>query len=566
MNPPGPASWSANPLFEWWARRPLWVLVLAVLLILGPFLGKPFNMDDPLFLSAARHIQTHPLDPYGFDVNWYGSPQPMSVVTKNPPLACYYLALIGAFFGWSEPAVHAGFLLPALAAVIGSYRLARHFCRRPLLAAAIAWFTPVFVISGTTVMCDVLMLAFWMWAMVFWIEGTARADQRRLAAASLLITGAALTKYFGVCLLPLLVLWSILKRQRISSGLFWLCLPVAAIAIYQIVTIRLYGRGLLSDAGAYAVQNHSLFDLSRLTSGVVALAFTGGSLATAVFFAPLLWRERVLVPAAIVMLLAGVSFAANGWIIRDVPLEPGPARNFLAMQVAFWAVGGAGILALCLVDLWRRLDADAWMLAAWIWGTFLFAAVFNWTVNGRSLLPMAVPVGILVARRLDERRATRTINRMAVAIPLAAGVVFAYLAARADFLLAKGVRDVARQVQEACRPSGRPLWFQGHWGFQYYMELGGAQALDVIHPKIKRGDLLAIPRANTNVYPLEGSGNLTRLFDVPWSGWLATYCPASGAGFYSSALGPLPVAFGRIPGDVVGVFVMDRPFPAVSEQ
>ncbi len=50
-------------------------------------------------------------------------------VTENPPLASYYLALAAGIFGWSEIALHFAFLLPALAVILGTHRLARHFCQ-----------------------------------------------------------------------------------------------------------------------------------------------------------------------------------------------------------------------------------------------------------------------------------------------------------------------------------------------------------------------------------------------------------------------------------------------------
>src|SRR5438477_9023337 len=156
---------------RWLASHPSWTLGLIVLATLSPFLGKPFNMDDPLFIWAARHIQKHPGNPYGFDVNWFGTVAPMWEATKNPPLACYYLAAAGSVLGWGEIALHVSLLLPALGAALGTYRLARHFCRQPLLATLVAVFTPVFLVSSTTVMCDVLLLALWVWAVVFWVEG-----------------------------------------------------------------------------------------------------------------------------------------------------------------------------------------------------------------------------------------------------------------------------------------------------------------------------------------------------------------------------------------------------------
>ena len=201
----------------WGAAHPALALALAVFLALGPFLAKPFNMDDPLFIWTARQIQAHPCNPYGFDVNWYGTSAPMWSVTENPPLAGYYMAGAAALLGWSETALHLAFLLPALAVVLGTHRLARRFCDRPMLAALAVLCAPVFLVSSATVMCDVLMLAFWVWAVVFWVEGLEGDDFWRLSAAGLLIALAALTKYFGACLIPLLAAYSWVGRRRFGQ-------------------------------------------------------------------------------------------------------------------------------------------------------------------------------------------------------------------------------------------------------------------------------------------------------------------------------------------------------------
>ena len=203
-----------NRVRQWLVRHPYGTLTLIVLAALVPFLGKPFNIDEPLFLWTARQIQAHPGNPYGFNVNWYGAAMPMSSVTKNPPLASYYLALAAKLFGWNEAGMHAAFLLPALAAIWGTYRLARRLCRWPLLAALATLFTPVFLVSATTVMCDVMMLAFWVWAVVWWLEGMEQMHFWKLTAAGLLIGLAALTKYYGACLVPLLAAATLIDRRR----------------------------------------------------------------------------------------------------------------------------------------------------------------------------------------------------------------------------------------------------------------------------------------------------------------------------------------------------------------
>src|SRR5262245_8035559 len=145
------------------------LLAAATVLVLLPFVGKAFHIDDPLFVWAGRHIAEHPLDPYGFNANWSLSEQPFFEITKNQPLSVYYLAFAGSIFGWSEVALHLAFLLPAIAVVLGTHALAGRLTSRPTLAALAVLLSPVFLVSATSVMCDVTMLALWVWAVVLWI-------------------------------------------------------------------------------------------------------------------------------------------------------------------------------------------------------------------------------------------------------------------------------------------------------------------------------------------------------------------------------------------------------------
>jgi hypothetical protein len=296
---PQPADKPADPIFHWLSLRPRLLLVLAVLAALGPFLGKPLNFDDPLFLWTARQIQAHPANPYGFKVNWYGVESPMWDVTKNPPLSSYYLAMAAAILDWGEKALHFAFLLPAVAAILGTYRLACRFTNRPVFAACATLFTPVFLVSSTTLMCDTLMLAFWVWAVVLWVEGIEGGGSWRLACAGLLMALAALTKYFGACLVPLLIAYSLIHRRRLGGWAGFFLIPVAALAAYQWITAGLYGRGLLSDAGAYVSFIRDSSAYSGPVAGVTALAFTGGCLAVATFLSPLLWRKRAFAGLAL---------------------------------------------------------------------------------------------------------------------------------------------------------------------------------------------------------------------------------------------------------------------------
>src|SRR5258708_13995808 len=124
-------------------------------------------------------------------MNGLAPPRRLLGVFNTPPLACYYIALVALIAGWSEVTMHLAFLIPALAAVWGTFSLARNYCSRPMVAAAVAVLTPVFLISATTVMCDVMLLAFWVWSLVVF-ERALQKNDWKLFLASGLLAGLAL--------------------------------------------------------------------------------------------------------------------------------------------------------------------------------------------------------------------------------------------------------------------------------------------------------------------------------------------------------------------------------------
>jgi hypothetical protein len=75
----------------------------------------------------------------------------------------------------------------------------------------------------------------------------------------------------------------------------------------------------------------------------------------------------------------------------------------LGIQLALWGTAGISLIALAALDFYRQRDSESMFLFTWIIGTFLFAGFINWTMNGRSILPMTIPAGIVIARRLELR-------------------------------------------------------------------------------------------------------------------------------------------------------------------
>ena len=527
------------------------LLASAVVICLVPFAGKAFHIDDPLFVWTARYIQTHPRDPYGFRVNWYSHETPMAEVTMNPPLASYYMACVAWWFGWNEVVLHLAFLVPAIATIVGTYYLARQLCSDPVLAGLATLITPVFLISSTTVMCDTMMLAFWIWAVVCWVRGMERNPQVLLPLSGFMIAAAVMTKYFAVSLIPLLFGYSLVKKRKCGWWAISLLMPIAVAVLYDWVTRRLYGKGLLLEALSYATTIGQSINPSVGARTLVALIFTGGCLATVLCFAPFLWSRRTVLAGALGVVIAALTIHYSR-AIGGFTLPAGGLPGWLIpLQCSLFALAGVSLLALVLTDLSKSRDAESAFLALWIVGTFVFVGYFNWTVNGRSVLPMAPAFGILLARRVEQRRLSLGAGSEVWSKPLMAlipAVLVALWVTHADYRLANSARTAAVVAHEKLKSRPGRVWFVGHWGFQYYMESYGGRPIDLHGTPIATGDVVVLPRNNTNLAPLPRE----RLYpleqiDLPAGCWGSTICPEMGACFYSSVWGPLPFVFGPVP-------------------
>jgi 4-amino-4-deoxy-L-arabinose transferase-like glycosyltransferase len=528
-------------------RPDTWLLIIATVICVVPFSGTAFRIDEPLFIWAARQIVSHPLDPYGFRLIWYTSEMPMSEVTKNPPLASYYIAVAGSLVGWSETALHLSFLLPALGVVLGTYRLARRFTRSPLLAAAATLLTPGFLVSAGTVMCDTMMLAFWVLAAILWMEGLDSAKPLYLGASGLLMAATALTKYFGASLILLLLIYSLARKRRLGKWAWYLLIPIITLAAYQFWTHAIYGRGLLMDAAAYATFTEGTEAVSKLAKALVGIGFVGGCIMPGLTFAPLLWSRKQLFIGFILGAVAALT-VGTGWM-NSGALVMHDHWMLISMQLALCIAGGGSVVALAAEDIRKRRDPDAVFLALWVFGTLIFASFLNWTINARSVLPLIPAAGILLARRMDSLAPTSSRPpAIRAAMALAASGLLSLGVVWADAALANSARSAATLILEKTKNETRGVWFQGHWGFQYYMERLGAQPYDLERSDLHAGDVVVVPENNTNASRLEPERVASYdTFEVDIPKYLATMQPEVGAGFYAYEWGPLPFAFGRVP-------------------
>jgi 4-amino-4-deoxy-L-arabinose transferase-like glycosyltransferase len=565
-------------------------LALLTILFLLPFSDKAFHIDDPVYVWVAQQIHRNPLDFYGFEIYWQGAVCPVWAFNKNPPGTSYFIALAASLVGWSERALHLAFLVPAVGAIVGTYLLAKRMCPYPFTAALTVLVTPVFLISSTQLMCDTLLLCFWVWGVVLWIDGLEQSRIVSLVAAGTVMAVACLIKYPGINLVLLLFAYSLCYRRSIGWWMAPLVIPIAALAAYDLYTASLYGNGNFTTAmhvGASALER------TTFVNGLTALVFLGGCVSPVLFYLPWLCSGRQLLAIGLVLILVvgGVPLLGSH---RGLDLKTEEGVVWLAsIPIGVFACAGGLILGLATENLWKSRDSQALLLWLWIFGVFAFAGFVNWTINGRSILPLVPAASILLMRRIGNVRGLFTFNkahsRVLAVLPAAA---FAMMPTYGDYRLANSARTAARELKKIYSTETQQLWFRGHWGFQWYIQSEGAIPAgprvaslqrggplvrrDRASPLLRSGDVLILPENNPHVTgllilpakksevdiplpivagdrlhpaPLGQAGPLllvgeTRVHTFPVSRFTTT-SRKNGAGFYSNYWGPLPYAFGR---------------------
>jgi hypothetical protein len=207
------------------------------------------------------------------------------------------------------------------------------------------------------------------------------------------------------------------------------------------------------------------------------------------------------------------------------------------------------LIYVAVSDFTSRRDDASLLLLFWVLGTFLFASEINWTINERVVLPMAPAVGILIARRVAfVSTGALPIQRIGCIAALFSALSLSFLLTLADYRWSAEMLKVTQKIPSFIHSSKQHVWFQGHWGFQYYMEnIAGASPVDFSSTTIGIDDLMVTPNFGSDIIPI--SSAVRKHVDViptaPLS-WLTVMHPLMGAGFYSSTFGHLPYAFGRV--------------------
>jgi hypothetical protein len=375
-------------------------------------------------------------------------------------------------------------------------------------------------------------------------------------------SAAAMSKYFGVAVVPLLVVYWIARHRRGTWHLLGLSLPV--------VTLILWGMYSKAEGNVFHPLGAASYSMSEklftdyFLNASVSASFLGGSLLWPVLILPLAVRLPIEFSGPIGI----VAFIFCGYWFMQLPLEA-------AILCSIFMLAGAFVVAAAAASCLKRRDVASLLLGLWFFGTMTFVALLNWTVNARIVLPAVLPAAVLIFRWIETLEGRefwfRWLRRSAWPV-----AIVSVLLAVSDYRFAQSGQNFARKTVRKLIEDGNKVYFAGHWGFQFYMEREGAAPIDFLavlrDPRfLKANDYIVYPHPafNTNVL-LNRDGSLmlasrsglevkTRTLVSHQVrnplGFLLISAHAS-AGFYSHEWGPLPFNVGWNP--VIDAYSIDR--------
>jgi 4-amino-4-deoxy-L-arabinose transferase-like glycosyltransferase len=514
--------------------RAAWPALVLAAAVLVPFLDKAHTIDDPLFLYQARQLTADPWHPTAFTVTWSTAPERMSAIMASAP-GMAYLLYPTILAGGAEWAAHltqlvllglASWAVAALALRIGSSGESARAAA--LLLAA----TPAALGMAGTAMPDVAAMAFGALGVERTLAWSRERRAHQAVAAAVALAAAALCRSHLIALtgVAALAVWSA------RSWRSWI--PLAAVPALVAAVLVVTGDPV-SHAGAVAgAARRYVFGPALVRNVVSYFVHAALVLPLAVPWLALRWKPIVRGPVLY------VATAAAWFYIRSTP-EVGPV----------WAAPIAGLGIAVVWDLVSeaiaRRDGVQLVLGAWLLTPLLVAPYLH--LPAKYALAAAPAMALAVARRPESTR------RVIVAATVALGIVLGVLILRADERFAGLGRRAAAELVAPRVAAGRNVWFNGHWGFQWYAERAGARPLTTTPPHPRWGDLVIATRhaEDEMMGAMPHRRLIETLEDVRPGGRVMSR--THDAGFFSNGWGYLPWAWGSDPVDRYEVWSIEAP-------
>jgi hypothetical protein len=523
-----PASQAGRVAFSWQrvlsAAAP-GVLLAAVLLL--PFAGKAFTIDDTVFMRQAEWVLTDPLHPSALTMVWSEVPRPMrlSQVMPTGPLMAWLLAPAAAA-GGSEVVGHVVQLLLLLVAVVEVAALAVRLGFGDdvaRLAALLLASTPAVLGMAGTVMPDVAAMSFALVGierLCAWRSTGRTADG---AVAALALALAPLARSHVVLLLGLAPFLLGLPWKD-STWKRWWPVVAAPLATGLLIFVTRDPQGGSSDM----MQAAGMFSrLANVRSNAIAFGV----------------HWILLLPLGLAWMAArGRSFFLSPFPYVGVAIAAAALRSQPGwLWIAPVAGLGLAVVADVVVDCAKSRDPHRIALGLWLLVALPIVVYLHFP---SKYLVVSAPAAAILAAAALTKLPPRIATGAGIAL-VGAGALFGTLILQADATFAGLGR---RAVDELVRPNtaaGKNVWFNANWGFQWYAERAGARILTTTPPKPQSGDLIVSARETITAIPIQSFRQrelVATVTDASPGGRILS--SALGAGFYSNGWGYLPWVWG----------------------
>jgi len=555
------------------------VIVLLIFLITVPFINKAFHIDDIYVIEVTRQLVEKPLDPYGFQLDSLNK-KTRALVYTDPPIIPYYASLLVRYFGEKEIIIHLGFIIFPLLAGISMFYLSKRFTSFPLYSSILMIISPTFVVHSHTIMQDIPVLALMLFAILFHIKGVDEDNPKYLILASIAAGIAFLIKYNAIILFFLIILYSVMNMK--FKSLRYMIITFFIVLVFFLHNLYFYGTvHLLNSLIPW------LFGGKGITAGIVPWLHTTGVLfisnlnyiGGAILFSPfLIWpfikkKEKLLglilislisLILSVILYIVSKNFVSGQYTFIQLSLfftfvTSGLfiIYNFLADNYSLINKFFRSIISLKMRAL-NKTERNIIFLLIW----FIVVFIFNFTLAGGSvryntlLLPPFVLLFMpLLSNHLSKRKLHITFGIIFITtLILSLGIAFA------DYQYAETYRQIPKNIEKY---NENEIFFLGHEGFKYYMELNGAVFLTSYEGKVKKGNIivkapLASPhRLNQSI--LENIAlNNTIEFNTGFP--IRVLNSESHAGFYKFGAGFLPFSISNAPLEKFEIYIVQKEF------
>ena len=452
------------------------------------FAGKPVHQDDWAYLRAAAFLLEDPGTFLDQTTLYQGMPITVAQGVLHGPVWMWVLALSLLFDGASVLVAHVFSALCLGLIGLSSASLAGRLGAPRLSTGLLVALSPLPLVLAGNLMTDLPMLALFAASLAAAARAYADGSTRWLVLAGLLGAGAALTRYHGMAVLPMLAVMPFLwPRGVLGLVKAWLPLIVAVSLVggYLVLTSLVQGQ---ADSGR--ASDALLAELDKIDQTaclLAAVAAMGGSLlglVLAALTAPgrLLAQARTPLGLALLVLALGAAVAAS--VVAEGRGGVQPEGINLWLQRFLFLIGSLGALvALARVAGGSGVEHEEHGLLAglratrgrelfllfWL-GGFLIAAWLTVPFGStRYALPLVPALVVLFAAA-----ATRALGARVVHLAVLPVALVGLASAVADYRAAQVYPAFAERLAVE-RAEGKPraqgdLWVWGELDFRWYLE------------------------------------------------------------------------------------------------